>query len=149
MIPSSCARASPAAIWIAMSRRLFELQTVVCDLLAQRFALDVLHRDVGPAFVFADFINRENVWMVQRRSGACFLKETATAIVLRDVLGREQFQRHDALQFVVVSFVDRAHAAGADRFDDPVMGNGFDGNRLHVFGVDDMMLNGDYNGNFP
>jgi hypothetical protein len=29
------------------------------------------------------------------------------------------------------------------------MRNAFDGDRLHVFGVYDMMLNGDYNGNFP
>ena len=82
MIPSSCARARPEAIWIAMSNVSLELQAVLCDLLTKRFALDVLHRDVGPAFVFADFINRENVWVVQRRSSACFLEETATAVVL-------------------------------------------------------------------
>ena len=42
-----------------------------------------------------------------------------------------------------------AQLAGADRFDNTVMRNAFDGDRLHVFGVDDMMLNGDYSGNFP
>ena len=141
MIPSSCARARPAAIWIAMSRISLSCRPLLLDLLSQRFALDVLHRDIGPAFVFADFINRENVWMVQRRSSARFLEETATAVILRNILRREQFQRHDALEFVVVSFIDRAHAAGADRFDDPVMRNAFDGGRLHMFEVERQMVN--------
>src|SRR5688572_32674930 len=88
-------------------QRFPELQAVLCDLLAERYALDVLHRDVRSAFVFPNFVNRENVWMVQRRSSARFLEETTAAIVLRDILRRKQFQRHYALQLVVVS--RRAH----------------------------------------
>ena len=104
---------------------------MLLDLLTQRFAFDVLHRDVRPALVLANFVNRENVWMVQRRSSARFLKEAATAILLRDVLRREQLQRHHTLELIVVSFVDSAHATGADRFNDPVMRNAFYGDGLH------------------
>jgi hypothetical protein len=69
--------------------------------------------------------------MRQRRSSACFLKETAPSILLRDVFGREYFQRDDALQLVVVGFVDRAHTTGADWLDDSIVGNGLNRNGLH------------------
>lgn len=111
--------------------RFFQLQTACFDLLPQRFAFDEFHRDVRLAVVFADFIDRQNVWMGQCRRSACFLKETAAAVLLRHVFRRQHFQRDDALQFVVVSFVDRAHATGADGLDDAVMSDGLDGNGLH------------------
>ena len=61
---------------------LSEWQAIAFDLLTQGLAFHILHRDVGTAVVLADFINRENVWMVQRRGSACFLKETPPAILL-------------------------------------------------------------------
>src|SRR6185503_18581687 len=100
--------------------------------MSQRFALDELHRDVRPAIVLADFVNREDVWMVQRRGRACFLKETTPSILLRDVLRWEQFQRDDALELVVVSFVDGAHATCTDGFKDTVVRNSFCGEGFHA-----------------
>ena len=114
-----------------MSRISLTLQPVVFDLLTERFAFDVLHRDVRPAVVLADFVNRQNVWMIQCRSSARFLKETAAAILLRNVFRREHFEGDDALKFVVVGFVNGAHATGADGFHDPVMRNAFHGDGLH------------------
>ena len=40
---------------------------------------------------------------------------------MRDRVRREHFERDYAVQFFVVRFVDRAHAASADGFDDAVM----------------------------
>ncbi len=75
--------------------------------------------------------------MVQRGSGAGFLKEPAAAILLCNVLRWEYLEGHHALEFVVEGFVDSAHAAGANRFDDPVVGDGFDGEGLHgAYGID-------------
>jgi hypothetical protein len=37
-----------------------------------------------------------------------------------------------ALELVVISFVDGAHTACADRFEDPVMCNGLNRERLHI-----------------
>src|SRR5215213_4305075 len=108
----------------------FDLQSAF-DLLPPRFAFDVLHCDVRAAVVFANFVNRENVWMIQRRCSACFLEETPAAILLRDVLRWEQLQSYDTLKLCVVSFVDGAHAAGSDRFNDPVMRNALDGECFH------------------
>src|SRR6185503_20345788 len=39
--------------------RLSQLQPVLCDLLANGVAFDVLHRDVRPAVVLADFVDGE------------------------------------------------------------------------------------------
>src|SRR6185369_12709738 len=98
----------------------------------QRLAFDVFHRDVRLAIVFANFVDREDVRMVQRRRRARFLKETPAAILLLNVFRRKQLERDDALEFVIVSLVDRAHTARADRLDDPVMSNGFNRQGLHL-----------------
>ena len=37
------------------------------DAMLQRLALQQLHRDEGAAFVFANFVNRADIWMIQRR----------------------------------------------------------------------------------
>ena len=110
---------------------LAQLQAVILDLLAQRFAFDVLHRDVRSALILTDFVNGEDVWMAQRRSGARFLKEATAAILLRNVLRREQLQRHHALELIVVGFVNGAHTTGANGFHDSVMRDRFYGEGFH------------------
>ena len=70
-------------------------------------------------------------WVSEGRRRACFLEEAAAAVLLRDVFLRQDLQCDDALELVVVSFVDCAHATGADGLDDPIMGDGLDRNGLH------------------
>ena len=45
-------------------QRVLNLQRTRPDFLTQRFALDIFHRDVGLAVVFADFIDGQNVRMI-------------------------------------------------------------------------------------
>ena len=70
--------------------------------------------------------------MVQGRGGAGLLQEAAAAVFVRGVFGRQEFERDDAVQLLVVRLEDRAHAARAQRLHDPVVrdGGGF-GNHFH------------------
>src|SRR6185503_12475738 len=79
-----------------------------------------------------DFVNSEDMRMVQRRRSASFLEETPAAILLFNVFRGKQLEGDDALEFVIVSLVDRAHTARADRLDDPVVSNGFNRQGLHL-----------------
>ena len=48
--------------------------------LAQRFAFQEFRHDVRRAFMRLDVVDYENVGMIQRPGGACFLLETAQAL---------------------------------------------------------------------
>ena len=52
-------------------------QRAVIQLGAQFFAFQRFRDDEGRALVLADVINRQNVGMVERRGGACFLLKAA------------------------------------------------------------------------
>src|SRR5689334_13288940 len=66
-----------------------------------------------------DFVNRENVWMVECGRGLCFLHETADAIAARarlgiDYLRRKNLQRDFTIEFCVIGKIDLTHAARAE-----------------------------------
>ena len=44
--------------------RLFQLQRFALDSRVERLALNVLHGDEAAAILFADFMNRANIWMI-------------------------------------------------------------------------------------
>src|SRR4030095_4263897 len=69
--------------------------------LAQRFSLQQLGDYIGRTVMSADIVNRQNVWMVQRACGLCFLFESPQSIcVLRERRG-QNFDCHIAVQFFV------------------------------------------------
>jgi hypothetical protein len=71
-----------------------------------------------------DFVNGADVRMIQRRCGAGFPTETLERLrVSGKVLGQE-FQGHKASQRSVLCFVNDAHAATTEFFEDAVVGDG-------------------------
>ena len=94
------------------------------DAVFERLALEQLHGDERTAFEFADIVNGADVGMIERGRGARFAAETLDGLsVLGDVVGKE-FQRDTAAEARVLGFVDHAHSAAAQFFQDAVVGDG-------------------------
>ena len=109
----------------------FRRQRLAVDSLPQGFAFDILRRHERDAVGFADFINREDVRMIQARGGARLLQKAAAAFIVRHIFGRQDLERDLAVQLFIVRFIDRPHAARAERLKNAIMrdgracGNGF------------------------
>ena len=103
-------------------------QWPVRDAVLQRGAFQKLHRNKRLRIVLADFVNRADVWMIQRRGGARFTAESLERLRVAGQIFRKKFQRDEAAQLRVFSFVDNAHATTAQFFHDAVVGN----NLFHV-----------------
>ena len=83
--------------------------------------MEEFHGDEGLAVFFADVVNRADVRMVERGSGLRFaLEASERARVVADVF-RKKFQRDVAVEAIVFGFVDDAHAAGTEAFENAVM----------------------------
>ncbi len=61
-----------------------------------------------------DFVNRDDVRMIERRRGVCFLDEATTAILVGDPIGGQHLDRDVALEPRIARAIDLAHAPGAD-----------------------------------
>ena len=91
----------------------------------ERLPLQELHGDERLAFVFADFVDRANVRMVERRGGpGLALKPLERLPVPGEVFGKE-LQRHHAAEFGVLGFVHDTHPPASELFEDAVVGNCF------------------------
>src|SRR5262245_56597885 len=87
--------------------------------LAQCLALDVLGDDVASVSIlyrsFADFVDRNDVRMVERRGRARFLLEAPHPPGVGGELGWQQLDRHLAPQSRVEREMDLAHAPASER----------------------------------
>ena len=81
--------------------------------LIQRLALDVFHRDVGPAVGrLAALVGVADVRMIQRRGGAGFLLEPRVPVGLYDI-STQHLERHAAIQLPIAGSIHLPHAAHA------------------------------------
>jgi len=75
-------------------------------------------------FVQADFMNGDDVRVIQGRRGARFLLESAQAIFVAREFPGQNLEGDPPPQARIFGEVDFAHPASADLFDNPVMGYG-------------------------
>ena len=87
---------------------------------AQRFAFEQLHHGVGDALLVADVENREDVGMRERRDGARFTLEAPQRVGIVRKVGRQDLDRHLAMETRVARAIDLAHPSCAQRTDDLV-----------------------------
>ena len=80
---------------------------------AQSLAFDVFGDEVIDALSLTDFMNRDDVRMIERRSSARFLLETQDAVAVGAEFRRQQFDSNLALQSRIVRQPNFAHAACA------------------------------------
>ena len=94
------------------------------DDVLERRAFHEFHDDEGAAVVFLNVVDRADVGMVQRGGGAGFaLKAFECLRIVGDVIGKK-FEGDEAAELGVFGFVDDAHSAAAEFFDDAVMRDG-------------------------
>src|SRR5215203_6249650 len=75
------------------------------------------------AVVSSDFMDREDVWMIEIGSSGSLLLESMKSIFVRCVFLTEDFDGNLTSELHVFGKVDHAHAARAELFKNPVMRN--------------------------
>src|SRR5205085_5673553 len=96
-------------------------QRPALDQACEAFARDVLHSDERQAIRLPKLINGGDVRMVERGGGLRFFEQALLRAVVRAGLLCNEFQRDDSIQSQVNGFVDFAHSALPDSFDEAVM----------------------------
>src|ERR1700693_1109358 len=89
------------------------------DGLLQGFTNDILHHDKVHAFFTCDFMDDDDVFVIERRCRFGFLDESLSEAWGTGDPWREQLSRHETVEVQILGFVDLAHAAAPDRFDHP------------------------------
>jgi len=74
-----------------------------------------------------DFIDRTDVWVIQSGGGLGFALKAGESLRIASDFGREEFESHEAMELGVFRFVDHAHPATAQFFEDVIAGNVLDG----------------------
>ena len=75
--------------------------------------------------MLADFVDGADIGMVQRGSSLCFTVETARVLVgLARTSSGQELQSNEAVELRVLGFVDNAHPAAAEFFEDAVVRDG-------------------------
>ena len=82
--------------------------------LMQRFALDELHHDVEFAVALPYFVDGADVGMGQRRRSSCFLKQVLTCSLIEGGRLLDHFDRHIAVEHLVVRAIDGSHSTFTD-----------------------------------
>jgi hypothetical protein len=82
---------------------------------AERAPVHELHRYEVNAARLADFVNRNQVWVVQGGERPCFTSEAVCALGVRDEMAWKDFEGRLAVELRVVGKVDLAHAARTER----------------------------------
>ena len=83
---------------------------------AQRFAFDQLHHDVGGRVLVARFavvVDGDDVWVTQHRGGPRLAAETLDETAVGDELAQQHLDRHLIADVDAAGAIDRAHAAFA------------------------------------
>ena len=90
----------------------------------QSLAVEEFHGDEVAAFVFVDFVDGADVGVIEGGGGARFALETFESLRVAGEIFGEKFQRDETAELGVFGFVDDAHSAAAEFFEDAVMGDG-------------------------
>ena len=98
------------------AQRIGEPHALARDQLVQRLAIHQLHDNKGPPVLLADFVDGDDVGMVQRGSGFGLLDETGPAVGIGVACFWQNLDGDETVQALVAGLVDLAHAALADLF---------------------------------
>ena len=104
--------------------QLVERHPALRDALRERPAVHQLHREEEHALVLLDRVDRDDAGVVERGDGARFALETGAAIGVVGESLRQHLERDLAAELRVLGEVHLAHAAGAQRAEDPVVRDG-------------------------
>src|SRR5690242_756132 len=102
----------------------FEIERTASDAMLQGDSVQVLHDDERLPILLRDLVDRADIGMIKSGSSTSFAAEAFERLwIARDVIW-EKLERDEASEFDVLGFVNHAHAAAAQFFQNAVMGNG-------------------------
>src|SRR6185436_3229192 len=93
-------------------------QRALVDHRAEVGALDVLHHDVRRVRIGADFVDGDDVRVVQRRRRARFVGEARERVAVRRYLRREHLDRDAAAELRVAGDIHLTHLPRVNGTDD-------------------------------
>ncbi len=98
-------------------------QSLATHVVAKCSPFEELHGEEVLAVDLANFVDRANVWMIQRGRGASFSAKALSGLRVAGKLFGKKFQRDESPKFEILGFVNHAHTAGAEFLQDSIMGN--------------------------
>src|SRR6185436_19248142 len=110
---------------------LVETEFISFDEFPNRLTFDVFSRDVMNTGTFSDFVDGQNVGMLQGRCGPGFGLKSAKALFIGNEVRRKNLQRHRAIKPAILSEVNLTHAAAPEQFDD-LVGTNLAGNSIVI-----------------
>ena len=102
----------------------FELHGAVADQVLERGAVQELHDQEGAVVFLADVVDGADVGMVQGRCGLGLAAKTFEGLAVLGKIFGKKLEGDEAAEARVFGFVDHAHTAATELFDDPVVGDG-------------------------
>ncbi len=111
-----------------------ELHRLAGDYVLQRGAIEKFHGDEGFAVFFADVVDGADARVIQCGGSLGFTLKAAQSLRIAGYFFGKKFQCDETVETRVFGFVDDAHAAAAEFFDDAVMRNGEADERRVGFG---------------
>src|ERR1700683_873368 len=92
--------------------------------MVSRAALQILHGNERRGFLFADIVDGANIGMVQSGSGLGFALEPGQRLRVAGKFVGQKLKGNETLQPRVFRFVNHAHPATTELFNNAVMGDG-------------------------
>ena len=102
----------------------FDLERAAGDIVFQSLAVEKFHGDEVAAFEFVNFVDGADVGVIEGGGGLRFALETFESLRVAGEIFGEKFQRDETAELGVFGFVDDAHSAAAEFFQDAVVGDG-------------------------
>ena len=90
----------------------------------ESLAVEKFHGDEVAAFEFVNFVDGADVGVIEGGGGLRFALETFEGLRVAGKIFGEKFQRDETAELGVFGFIDDAHSAAAELFQDAVVGDG-------------------------
>ena len=121
----------------------FQRARVAGDAMLERVPFQKLHGDEVAFGIAADFVNSADIGVVQGGGGASFAAEAFKRVgVTHEIVGKK-FEGDEAAEIEILGFVDDAHAAAADFFQDAIVRDSLaDQGRITLHPLGGEMLDG-------
>ena len=102
----------------------FQFHWSPCNLMLQGLAIEEFHHDVGLTVFLADFVNRTDVRMIQRRGGTGFASQTFECLRVFGQFLRKKLQCDMSAQIRILGFVNDTHPTPTEFREDAVVRDG-------------------------
>ena len=84
---------------------------------------EIFHGDEGAALVFASIVNGADIGVIERGGGFGFALKTCQGLGIFGEFAGKKFKSDETVQAGVLGFINHAHSATTQFFDDAVVGN--------------------------